>query len=476
MKAQSIISEQSVLGALMLDNSALSRISNLKSTDFNASEHRLIFQAIEELNALNQPFDMVTLSEHLEQSGKYAGGIAYLGILVESTPSAANIHAYAQIVLQHSLNRQVKALLEAKEIDYTKLKALSEQAIMPNVKAGKVQIKQFSDLEGLEFAGIKWVVDGLIPEGTRNLLAAKPKAGKSWLALSLAHAVATGGDFLGRKTTRGNVLYLALEDNDRRMKNRINALNMGFSKGISYATAGNFPAADAGGIEALAQWCKSVEHPALIIIDTFAKFRPQANSASSSMYQSDYESTQGLLQIAETFGAAIMLIHHTRKMQSDDPLETVSGSLGLIGGLDNLFVLERGRNSKLGKLSLIGRDLESDEPINLLFENCAWRAMSDAETLLTPDRARLALMILDGYAIKEMAGILEKNEGAIYKMLHDMVKAGIIYRKGRGEYLLCSDIERPYLERVSNGSDIEDFKASSLPSLPQSYHESYHCF
>lgn len=476
----SVEAEQCVLGGIMLSQAAFEHVT-LEKDDFYMSEHKEIFNVICQLAKTNQDIDIITVSDKLESQKPYKpyGGLAYLSLLVEHTPSAANIVAYAAIVKDRSLKRQAKILLDSDNIDFSQIAKLAEKANMK--RGGNVQIKQFTDLEKLEFAGIKWVVDGLIPEGTRNLLAAKPKAGKSWLALEIANAIATGGKFLDRKCDKGRVLYLALEDNDRRMKSRITALKFGFNKNISYATAGNFPAADQGGIEALAAWCDKCEKdnkdnkPKLIIIDTFAKFRPKNNNAS--MYQSDYESTQSLLKIAESYGVAILLIHHTRKMQSEDPLETISGSLGLIGGLDNLFVLERQRNSNLGKLSIIGRDLENDDPINLMFEACHWKAITDSESLITPDRARLALMILDGYAIKEMAGILEKQEGAIYKMLHDMTNAGIIYRQGRGDYLICSDISRDYLETVVKNTVIENFhkksKDNSLPSLPESYPESY---
>jgi len=106
----SIEAEQSVLGGLMLDNSAWDRVADrLTETDFYRSDHRLIFHAVQHLAEKGSPFDVVTLAEWLERSNQLeeASGFAYLGTLVRDTPSAANIVAYADIVRERSIMRQL---------------------------------------------------------------------------------------------------------------------------------------------------------------------------------------------------------------------------------------------------------------------------------------------------------------------------------------------------------------------------------
>ncbi len=106
----SIQAEQSVIGGLMLDNSAWDQIADrVVEIDFYRREHQLIFRTIELLADRTKPFDVVTLSEELERHGKLdeAGGMVYLGTLAEDTPSAANICAYADIVREHSVKRQL---------------------------------------------------------------------------------------------------------------------------------------------------------------------------------------------------------------------------------------------------------------------------------------------------------------------------------------------------------------------------------
>jgi len=106
----SIQAEQSVLGALLLDNQTWDSVSErVSEVDFYRKDHRLIFRAISELAERQDPFDVITLSEILEKTGELgdAGGLAYLGMLAKDTPSAANIAAYADIVRERSILRQL---------------------------------------------------------------------------------------------------------------------------------------------------------------------------------------------------------------------------------------------------------------------------------------------------------------------------------------------------------------------------------
>jgi replicative DNA helicase len=109
----SIEAEQSVLGGLLLDNSAWDRIGDVVSeADFYRADHRLIFQHIAQLVERNRPADALTVAESLERGGKLAeaGGQAYIGMLALNTPSAANIRRYAEIVRERSILRTLAAV------------------------------------------------------------------------------------------------------------------------------------------------------------------------------------------------------------------------------------------------------------------------------------------------------------------------------------------------------------------------------
>lgn len=106
----SVEAEQAVLGGLMLDNRRFDEVAEvITAADFYRQDHRLIYAAVERLASESEPLDVVTLAEYLERAGDIedAGGLSYLAELAEKTPSAANIRAYAQIVAERSILRQL---------------------------------------------------------------------------------------------------------------------------------------------------------------------------------------------------------------------------------------------------------------------------------------------------------------------------------------------------------------------------------
>ena len=106
----SIDAEQSLLGGLMLDENAWSEIADrVVESDFYRLEHRLLYQAMQSLAAVNTPADVVTVAEWLENNNTLdkAGGLAYVASLAENTPTAANAPAYADIVRERSVLRQL---------------------------------------------------------------------------------------------------------------------------------------------------------------------------------------------------------------------------------------------------------------------------------------------------------------------------------------------------------------------------------
>jgi len=130
----SIEAEQSVLGGLMLDNQAWERVSELlkQAEDFYHPAHRLIFSALQQLAIRNQPYDALTVSETLKVSNQFenAGGEAYLFELIHNTPSAANIQAYAEIVREKSVLRQlIKASTEIIESAYSPLEQTANELL-----------------------------------------------------------------------------------------------------------------------------------------------------------------------------------------------------------------------------------------------------------------------------------------------------------------------------------------------------------
>ena len=110
MPPHSIDAEQAVLGGLMLDNKAWDQIADkITEKHFYRRDHQLIFRAMAKLMEENHPLDVITVSEALQkmEENPDVGGLAYLGELAKNTPSAANIAAYADIVYERAVLREL---------------------------------------------------------------------------------------------------------------------------------------------------------------------------------------------------------------------------------------------------------------------------------------------------------------------------------------------------------------------------------
>ncbi|MEV0146318.1 MULTISPECIES: AAA family ATPase [unclassified Nonomuraea] len=216
------------------------------------------------------------------------------------------------------------------------------------------------ELMAMTFPETKWAVPGVIAEGL-NLLAGPPKVGKSWLSLATAIEVARGGKALEAiEVERGPVLYLALEDTPRRLQSRMRKIlgDKPAPRDLTLSTA--CPTLPQGGEEAITRWLERNAGARMVVIDVFAKVRGTTPPGLSA-YDADYTAMGRAKRLADTFGVAVVLVHHIRKMGSDDFLEQVSGTNGLAGAADATLVLKRARGTADGVLHVTGRDVEEAE-------------------------------------------------------------------------------------------------------------------
>src|SRR5262249_2625779 len=152
-------------------------------------------------------------------------------------------------------------------------------------------------------------------------------------------AVAGGRFVLGEtKPVQGDALYLALEDNERRLHWRIKKIvqNDKWPPRLSLHTV--WRRVDQGGLEDIEAWIKSVKEPRRVWSDTLAKIRPVGLSREQA-YAADYRAVEGLQGLAGLHQVGLVVNHHLRKAPSeDDPLDEISGTLGLTGGVDAAVV------------------------------------------------------------------------------------------------------------------------------------------
>ena len=228
----------------------------------------------------------------------------------------------------------------------------------------------------------RWIIDSLLPEGL-TLLCGSPKAGKSWLSLDIALHVASGQAFWGHKTTAGKVLLFALEDGERRLKRRLEMLianHEELSPALIYPCFAVPPLESgfAAGLEKQLQDFGSGEKVSLVIVDTLGKVREPSRLDG---YQRDYQQVAALKAIADKHHIAVLVVHHLRKMASDDPFERISGTQGILGAADGAMVLMRqSRSDRNGKLYLTSRDSDDKQYALNFDDNCRWKLLSsDAE-------------------------------------------------------------------------------------------------
>jgi hypothetical protein len=328
------------------------------------------------------------------------------------------------------------------------------------------------------FSEIRYVIPDFFPEGV-ILLVSRPKLGKSWLLLQIGCAVSEGVTTLvsdGRTPAKGDVLYLALEDNPRRIQRRLRKL-FGPNK-ASWPTRLTIVTErrrlDQGGLEALAASCASVENPTLIMIDTLKRVRAPKGKSQSD-YDADYEASQGLQQLTGEKALTIMVAHHDRKMDAEDVFDTVSGTLGLTGGVDTIAILKR--KGLAVTLHIEGRDLAEPVEKAATFdrETCRWVILGEAEEVQRSNERSRVLAALkvapEGLSVSEVAARASLiSRGAADKVLGRMADVGEIERIKRGLYGLpgtkAKIAERAAAEIVAKVTARTKAKASISQSPP----------
>ncbi len=283
----------------------------------------------------------------------------------------------------------------------------------------------------------RWAVPGVIPAGL-SFLAGRPKMGKSWLALNICIAVATGGDALGVKVEPGRAAYLALEDTARRLKSRLIKVLAGQPAPDSLQLFTTWPRTDQGGMDYLVNWLGKYNDCKVLVIDTFAKIRGRA-SRNEGLYSDDYAAAGQFKTIADKFGCSIILIHHTKKGGSADVFDEISGTTGLTGAADTIAILKRDRGQADAVLHITGRDV-SEREIALHFntDNCVFSVMGDASKFrLSHERQQILSLLKSRGALSgaEIAAITGKSKNAVYMTLSRMAADEVVKPVGGGKYL-----------------------------------------
>jgi AAA domain/Transcriptional regulator, AbiEi antitoxin len=238
-------------------------------------------------------------------------------------------------------------------------------------KAPKYELRDGAWLDGQRFDPLAYNVPGLMPAGF-GIIAAPPKAGKSLLILDWLLAAATGGQALGRLRVgpARDVLYLALEDGDRRLQGRCRQL-LADREPIPDRLRYILTVPPGQVLAVLNDALERYPETRLVVLDTLGRIMPMPFQGETT-YQRDYRVGIALKRVAdERPGLTIVVIHHTRKAVADDFIDSISGTHGLAGAADTIIMLSRGRGRREGTLRVTGRDVvEADYAV--IFSGGAW--------------------------------------------------------------------------------------------------------
>lgn len=210
---------------------------------------------------------------------------------------------------------------------------------------------------------IDWLVEDFMVVGGAAMLTAKPKMGKTFMALQLGISVANGVPFLNFPTRAAGVLYIAHEDGLRSFQNRISMMTENPPENFYVMTNDTVEIGTIGnGFERQVEYQLKL-HPEikLVINDTYQHIQADRTNKKSA-YSQDYSEISGLNKWAKKHGITLLLVHHNRKGEGNadyyNPLDSILGSMGLAGGAQALYIITKQDNEvDEAKLTISGKDI-----------------------------------------------------------------------------------------------------------------------
>ena len=220
-----------------------------------------------------------------------------------------------------------------------------------------LNVSSFKELANKEFKRVDPLIDHLLPGAGVFLFCGSSKVGKSWLALDIGLHVCSGEKFWNYEVLKKEVLYLCLEDGERRLQDRMYSLANDYTEKFHYCTEA--AAIDSGLTKQLEEQLELYPDIGLIIIDTLAAVIAEPTAANNNAYLADYNIIRVLHEFSLEHSITILVIHHVRKMRSIDPFEDISGTNGLFASSDGAFIFRKDQyDDDTVKLHSRCRDME----------------------------------------------------------------------------------------------------------------------
>lgn len=231
-------------------------------------------------------------------------------------------------------------------------------------QSGSLHTVSMTELYDTVYPARTPIVDNFLYGGT-YLFVGAPKVGKSFFMGQLAYHVAMGIPLWEYPVRKGTVLYLALEDDYARLQRRLSGM-FGVESTDSLFFATQAKTLNGGLDMQLELFLKEHTDARLIIIDTLQKVREVGGDRYS--YSSDYEIVTKLKAFSDRYGVCVLVVHHTRKLESEDSFDMISGTTGLLGAADGAFIMhKKKRTENIAVMDIVGRD-QPDQELTIEFD------------------------------------------------------------------------------------------------------------
>lgn len=298
----------------------------------------------------------------------------------------------------------------------------------------------------------RFIVPGLIPEGL-TVLAARPKTGKSWLALGASLAVANGSQFMGLPVEQGEALYLGIEDTPQRLRARLQTLCKVDRPTDALHLACSWPLLGEGGLDQLERWISDHRRTRLVVLDTLGRLA----GAGGGSYAKEYARLAEIKGIADRRRVAVLVISHLRKAGSGNWTDAIMGSSAVVGAADCIIGLNRGRNEGEAVLAVTGRDVEEQEVAVRFDSNTGrWSILGDAREQFLSDGRQAIIAVLKASHVpvgaKVVADKLGVNPNTTRKTMGTMARQGFLMRVAGG-YVAASKPRKAKATQSYSGTE-----------------------
>ncbi|MBO4651462.1 MAG: AAA family ATPase [Clostridiales bacterium] len=312
----------------------------------------------------------------------------------------------------------------------------------------------------------------LPPEGTL-LFCGSSKIGKSWLALDMGLHICKGEKFWGYDVRKAAVLYICLEDGELRLQNRMFKIGEEGQKDFYYAT--DIASTEEDIIKQLDEQMEKHPEIGLIIIDSLTALRAKLAVVNNNAFIDDYRILNAFHHFTDNHHITLLIVHHVRKMRSEDPFDDIAGTNGLSAAADGSFVFRKEKFTD-DEVKLYAKCRDAGQhmwTIRLDEETCIWKMIHESTPMedvinSDPDLKKTVEFIRKersffGSATEfcERIGVEKKPQslsGKLFNHRRELAKQGIDFERTRGNKgsIFCFSLISDEVTNMSPPPLIED--------------------